>query len=237
MPRKKSPIVKTKRDEDGLIVQPKVNYVFNEDGMIDWRKMVKTEHLVPNRQRTSETDVTKLEDSQLLVLLAGFKELAQVRGFTDVSYDVVSPSPDYVVATCRIGWIANYETENEPVCFSAIGDASPHNTTSFARNFLGPIAENRAFVRCVRNFLKINVTGADEIGNAKVGMAESVSEGGSDPASLLQSAMTEKGFSFEKVKAKLLAEDYPEADSFEGVKDIPKAKIFELIGRIKNAKV
>lgn len=237
MPRKKSPIVKTKRDDDGLIVQPKVEYVFNEDGLIDWRKMVKTEHLVPNRQRTQETDVTKLEDSQLLVLLAGFKELAQIRGLTSVDYDVKSPSPDYVVATCKISWIPNYETEGNPVTFSAIGDASPNNTTNFAKNFLGPIAENRAFVRCVRNFLRINVTGADEIGNVKLGMAEPASETGSDPASLLQAAMTEKGFSFEKVKAKLVAEGWPEADSLETVKDIPKAKIFELIGRIRNAKV
>tara|TARA_Y100000593_G_scaffold30239_1_gene59943 strand:- start:453 stop:1163 length:711 start_codon:yes stop_codon:yes gene_type:complete len=235
MPRKKA-VLKTQRDDNGLIVTPKVEYVFNEDGMIDWRKMVKTEHLVPNRQRTQETDVSKLEDSQLLVLLAGFKELAQIRGFTSVEYDVHSPSSDYVVATCRINWIPNYETENNSVTFSAVGDASPNNTSNFAKYFLGPIAENRAFVRCVRNFLRINVTGADEIGSAQLTSNDAAADNASDPVGLLQQAMNEKGFSFEKVKSKLLAEKYPSAETIQSVKDIPKAKIFELIGRIKSAK-
>ncbi len=235
MPRKKA-VAKTQRDENGLIVTPKVEYVFNEDGMIDWRKMVKTEHLVPNRQRTQETDVSKLDDSQLLVLLAGFKELAQIRGFTSVAYDVQSPSSDYVVASCKIDWIANYETEDKPVTFSAVGDASPNNTSNFAKFFLGPIAENRAFVRCVRNFLRINVTGADEIGSAKLNMDDQSSDSSSDPVSLLRQTMKEKGFSFEKVKARLVTEKYPEAEAFSSVSDIPKAKIFELIGRIKSAK-
>ena len=67
----------TKRDQDGLIEG--MDYVFNEGGQIDWRKMVKQEFLVANRDRTSESDVTKLEDNQLLILLGGIKELAQIR--------------------------------------------------------------------------------------------------------------------------------------------------------------
>ena len=140
---------KIKRNDSGLISGSSVDYVYNEDGFVDWRKMVNTDHLVPNKQKTSETDVSKLEDHQLIILLAGIKELAQIRGYTNIRYQVTSPSPDYVVATCSIDWIPNYETEDRVVTFSAIGDASPHNTQSFAKFFLGPIAENRAFVRCV----------------------------------------------------------------------------------------
>ena len=88
---------KIDRNEDGLING--VDYLFTEDGLIDWRKMVKPGHLVPNKDRTSETDVTKLKDYQLIILLGGIKELAQIRGYTDVTYDVTSPSSDYVVAT------------------------------------------------------------------------------------------------------------------------------------------
>ena len=61
-----------KRDSNGLLEG--VDYVFTEDGLIDWRKMVKTEYLVSNRDRTSETDVTKLTDAQLIILLGGIKE-------------------------------------------------------------------------------------------------------------------------------------------------------------------
>ena len=143
---------KIKRDDNGLISDGSVEYTFNENGFIDWRKMIKAEHLVPNAQKTNETDVTKLKDTELIILLAGIKDLAQVRGFTDVRYDVQTPSADFVVATCSIKWIPNYETEDKEVTFSAIGDAGAHNTHGFGQSFLGPMAENRAFVRCVRNF-------------------------------------------------------------------------------------
>ena len=58
--------VKTiKRDANGLLSG--VDYVFNESGLIDWRKMIKSEYLVPNKDRTNETDVTKLKDYQLII--------------------------------------------------------------------------------------------------------------------------------------------------------------------------
>ena len=67
------------RDGDGLVADGSVEYKFTDDGLIDWRKMIKTEFLVPNKSRTSETDVTKLKDWQLIILLGGIKELAQIR--------------------------------------------------------------------------------------------------------------------------------------------------------------
>ncbi len=230
---------KIDRNEDGLING--VDYLFTEDGLIDWRKMVKPEHLVPNKDRTSETDVTKLKDYQLIILLGGIKELAQIRGYTDVTYNVTSPSSDYVVATCTITWKPNYETEGESVVFSAIGDASPHNTNSFARNFLGPIAENRAFVRCVRNFLKINIVGKEELGGADAPPTATntsmvTADTSMDPRSMLQTVMNEKGVSFEKVKAKLVAEGFDGAEDLSGLEQIPKLKAFELIERLKKVK-
>jgi len=222
-------VKKINRDDNGLING--VNYIFNEDGMIDWRAMVRPEHLVPNRDRTSETDVTKLKDSELIILLAGIKELAQIRGYTDVDYVVTSPSPDYVAATCRISWIPNYETEDNTVTFSSIGDASPNNTKSFAKYFLGPIAENRAFVRCVRNFLKINIVSQEELGNAK--MAETSTETATTPQNILGEIMKDKGISFDAVKNKLVKENYDDVENIRSIVDIPKAKIFELIERMK----
>tara|TARA_B100001939_G_scaffold26302_1_gene21314 strand:+ start:173 stop:889 length:717 start_codon:yes stop_codon:yes gene_type:complete len=235
MPRKKNvKRVAVERDDSGLITQPEVNYVFNEDGTVNWRKMVKEEFLVPNKQRTQETDVSKLEDNQLIILLGGIKELAQIRGYTNVRYEVTSPSPDYVVATCSIDWIPNYETENRNVTFSAIGDASPSNTQSFAKFFLGPIAENRAFVRCVRNFLKINIVAQEELGNTKI-FEDSSNESSlqTDPKHLLESVMKDKGVSFDQIKTKLSSEGIKEASSYSSLADIPKPKVFELIDRIK----
>ena len=224
------------RLQNGLIKG--VKYAYNENGLIDWRKMVKPEYLVPNRQRTKETDVTKLEDKDLLILLGGIKELAQIRGYTSLEYDVEVPSSDYVVAVCRIVWTANYETEGNSVMFSAIGDASPSNTSAFARFFLGPIAENRAFVRCVRNFLKINIVGQEEMSNLSNGSStESLGEvsgvGQVDVKACLSDLLKSKSVPFEKVRDRLVKENYPNAEGFEKVEDIPKLKAYELIKLIK----
>ena len=229
-----------RRDKNGLLTN--VDYVFNDDGLIDWRKMIKSEFLVPNKDRTSETDVTKLKDYQLIILLGGIKELAQIRGYTSVSYDVVSPSPEYVAATCSITWKPNYETEGEGVVFSAVGDASPHS--GFGQMFLAACAENRAFVRCVRNFLRINIVAQEELqGNS------SKSSGGkgltnpydspevkNNPHAILGNSMKEKGISFDILKQKLVEEDFKDAEDLSEVSDIPKSKVFELIERIKKVK-
>lgn len=230
MAPKKTKVKEFKRDDDGLLIGTK--YVFNEEGLVDWRKMVKHEFLVSNRQRTKELDVSKLEDKDLLILLGGIKELAQIRGYRSLEYDVHSPSPDYVVASCKITWLPNFETEGNEITFSAIGDASPNNTQSFAKFFLGPIAENRAFVRCVRNFLRINIVGQDEMGNVKL-LDEAPSENSSDPRHLLSSVMKEKGVSFDVLKNKLIKEKFESAEHFKSIEDIPKFKIFELIKRLK----
>jgi len=224
------------RNTDGLLDD--VDYEFTEDGLIDWRKMIKPEHLVSNKDRTGETDVTKLKDYQLIILLGGIKELAQNRGYTDVRYDVKAPSPEYVVATCSITWTPNFETEGREVTFSAIGDASPNNTKSFAKNFLGPIAENRAFVRCVRNFLKINIVGQEELGDAKMisEAAGSANSSSTDPKNILQSLMKDTGVSFSDIKGRLEKEEYKGVEKISSIGDIPKIKVFELIERLKKAK-
>ena len=233
-----TPNEKLKRNEDGLLSNPPVDYVFNEDGSVNWRKMVRTEFLVANKQRTQQTDVSQLEDRDLLILLGGIKELAQIRGFTDVCYTVHTASQEYFSTTCTIEWIPNYETENKVVSFSALADAHQDNTYSFASNFLAATAENRAFVRCVRNFLKINIVGQEEMGGGKQVFSQTTAKASapktdSDPTSLLQKVMDSKGVSFDMVKTRLLDEDFPKADSFESTKDIPKTKTFELIARLK----
>ena len=222
-----------KRNEFGLLENPPIPYVFNEDGYVNWRKMIRPEFLVANKQRTQETDISKLEDKDLLILLGGIKELAQIRGFTCVSYDVPEAGPNYVIASCYINWIGNYETSNVDVSFQSLADASPDNTQSFARNYLAAIAENRAFVRCVRNFLKINIVGQEEVG-VKV-----IEEPGSDnpisPAAVLHNLMKEKGISFDQIQKRLIKDKYEKAEELASINEISKPQIFELIERIKKA--
>lgn len=222
------------RNKYGLIDDKTLNYVFNDDGSINWRRMVKIEHLVPNRQKTQETDVSKLQDKDLLILLGGIKELAQIRGYTSVEYKVVAASENYFATSCRITWLPNYETGGKEIIFESLADATANNTKSFARFFLAAIAENRAFVRCVRNFLKINIVGQEELGDAKLLYdSSSPNENPTSPHALLEKVMKDKSVNFDQLKKKLIKESFDNAENLNSILDIPKAKIFELIERIK----
>ncbi len=161
---------KYKRNEHGLLES--VDYVFNQDGSVNWRAMINPEHLYPNkdwfeyRKMPVPDSVEGLDDNQLLIKLSGIKELARLRGFHNVTYDVSESSDSRVVVQCMISWIENYES-NGTQAFASIANATTNNTNGFAAKFLECIAENRAFVRCVRNFLNIHIVGGDEIDSSK----------------------------------------------------------------------
>lgn len=160
-----------KRNEHGLIES--IDYSFNQDGSVDWRAMVSSEHLYPNkdwfemRKMPIPKSTEGLDDSQLLIKLAGIKELAKLRGINNVFYTVEESSEDRCVVCCNISFMPNYESNCNFVSFSSIANATLHNTNGFAGKFLECIAENRAFVRAVRNFLGIHIVGADEIDSSK----------------------------------------------------------------------
>lgn len=159
--------MKYKRNESGLVEG--VEYKYNEDGSINWRAMISAEHLYPNkgwfeaRNQPMPNSTEGLEDYQLLIKLSGIKELAKLRGFLNVSYDIVKCDIDHVAIKCTIDWLGNFESENQSITFQDIANATAYNTSNFAQKFLETIATNRAFVRCVRNFLNIHIVGADEI--------------------------------------------------------------------------
>jgi hypothetical protein len=221
-----------KRNEYGLIEG--IEYFYTPEGTIDWRKMISPKFLVPNKQnfekrgKPAPESINGLDDRDLLILLQGIKTIAQIRGFCSVNYNVVSPSSDCVLAVCSICWMENFETENRPVIFSAIGDATPVNCTSFGKAFLGPVAENRAFVRAVRNFLKINIVSQEEMGNPLSSDAES-----DTTSEKLSQTMAECGISFVQIKNKLVEEQFPGIEKILTINDIPKIKKLELLGRLK----
>ena len=180
-----------------------------------------------------------MDDSQLLILLGGIKELANIRGYSKVEYKVFNCTQNHVAVSCKITWLPNFETSNNSVEFESLADAHLDNTKSFAKDFLMAIAENRAFVRAVRNFLRINILGSDELGDTKnqtVVHTESGTENAiaaSHPANVLKEAMSKANISFEKIKETMTKEGVEEAASWSGVSDIPHKTIFSLIQRIK----
>lgn len=185
-----------KRDEHGLLENKK--YIFNEDGSVDWRSMIKEEHLFPNRgwfesrKQRMPKSIDGLGDHQLLIKLSGIKELAKLRGFTSCHYETVKCDHDHVAVSCSIQFIGNYETNGHSVLFEDMANATLNNTSSFATKFLETIACNRAFVRCVRNFLNIHIVGDDEIDKSdsiQVGLSSASSL---SPQGMLKSMLQNK---------------------------------------------
>lgn len=249
--KKTTPFGKYKRNQHGLL--DGVNYEFNEDGSINWRAMIKSEFLYPNkdwfegRRQQVPASIEGLNDKQLLIMLGGIKELAKLRGFNNVSYTISHISEDYVVAKCQISWIGNYETDDRTIIFEDVANATADNTDDFCIKFLETIACNRAFVRCVRNFLNIHIVGADEIDKSKnrvidlgdmlVSTAIPVT-----PQGALEKAVNEKLKinSFEDFKEHLralwISEKYrnEEAKNWNSFKDVP-AKESRVLLKIINA--
>ena len=166
----------TKYSRNSLGLLQSVDYKFNEDGSVNWRAMVDSKHLFPNkswfeaRNKPMPRSVDGLQDNQLLIKLAGIKELAKLRGYNSVRYNVVKCEKDHVAIKCEISWVPNFENPSQEsdylpasTQFEDVANATTENTSSFATKFLETIAANRAFVRCVRNFLNVHIVGDDEI--------------------------------------------------------------------------
>jgi hypothetical protein len=180
------------RDDNGLLKN--IQYIFDEDGGVNWRKMVQDEHLFPNAKYFNGNPPTSIEgipDNKLLIKLSGIKELARLRGFSDISYDVVKCELDHVAVICKMNFIPNYETGGSPVSFQDMANATLDNTHDFGQNFLETIACNRSFVRCVRNFLNVHIVGADEIGKDST---KRKSSGGATKPALSPQAMLDTAF-------------------------------------------
>ena len=220
-------------------------FIRNEDGSVNWRKMVKPEHVVVNQQYVSEIErvygkpvselaIESLDDKYLLILLAGIKELARLRGISSVNYCNVVATPDFVSVGCRITW-KPFEEETQFIVFEDGADATIQNTSGFAKDFLTAIAYNRAFVRAVRNFLNIHITGKDEIGSPKKVSSEEIqSASETDPRSVLAAKIQKGGKTFEDFKAWWASsQGNPDAENWKSVKDIPSNEVWTILGVFK----
>ena len=230
------------RDEHGLLKN--VQYIFNDDGSVNWRAMIKNEHLFPNRGwfESRGKDVPNsaqgLKDHQLLIKLSGIKELARLRGFSSLSFWAERCEENHVAITCNMTFIPNYETGDKEITFQDMANATLENTSSFATKFLETIACNRAFVRCVRNFLNVHIVGDDEID--KSDNSPSASKEHLSSALSPHSVLEKKFIVFDELKSKLRelwsANKYKNDDvkKWTDFSDIPPKEARILIGLINS---
>lgn len=231
-----------KRDKWGLLEG--IKYQFRDDSTVDWRAMIKPEYTVFNALLINEIQlkylkaikdikVEEVDDKYLLVLLAGFKELAAIRGYTSVTYNIAHADINYAATSCRIEWIPNYETFEQKLIFESMADASPQTTTGFGQNYLLAMAENRAFCRCVRNSLGIHVVAFDEISPKTIAPQNASAAPVAAASTMLKSVLDEKKISFIQLKEKWVEMGNDEAKKWNSLDDIPAETIFKILGKIK----
>jgi hypothetical protein len=224
---------KIERDENGLIKG--ADYKFNELGGVDWRSMIPSAYLYPNKEKTAETDVSKLKDAELIITLAGIRFLAKLRGYNSYHFAIHNASEHYASVRCSIDWVANYETEGRPVSSDGVAGASFENTNDFARKFLIEIASNRSFCRAVREFLNISIVSQEELGARQDSQPAATTENKDNPHAKLEKALKEKGLDFDWLKAKLVESKDISAE-INSITEIPKEKLLNIIERVQKFK-
>lgn len=230
------------RDQYGLI--PTVQYHFDEMGFVDWRKMVKDEYVVLNRYALAEKEIdvstlteeelndwkSKAKDEEKLIKLAGFKEVAWLRGIQSVTYQVISTTDASVTVIATISWLPNFENETFGVVSSGVATANIINTEEKYAKYLSSIAENRAFVRAVRNGLRIHSLGQDEINNDE---PVNVNTSGPTPQSALAKVMEQKNLSFEKVKENAIKKGFEWDENWKTIADLDKKTAISIFSGIQ----
>jgi hypothetical protein len=207
-----------------------LTYVKDEFGFVDWRALIPKQFLFINEEKYKLSgkevpeSIEGVDDSMILIMLGGIKWLARARGYKSISFDLISTTPHPVVK-CSIDWAPNFE-HPMGVHYEEIASCNPQNADAFSLKYAESIAANRAFVRCVRNFLNINIVGDEEI--FKNGLEKEPnsdvpqnSPATIDPQSIFVKICKEKGMSFEDIK-KLCVEIEPTMDDCENETDLIK---------------
>lgn len=232
-----------KRLENGLVEG--IDYKY-ENGRINWRAMVPKEFLYINVQHKDRLEkrlnkkfeditVEEVDDKELILLLGGIRYLMELRGINSLYSSIFSASQDYAAVNCQIEFIPNLENPTG-LTYSDNACAHLNNTRNFAQQYLIEMASNRAMCRVVRAALRISVVSKEEL---LEGLDES--NGNSDqnsfgPYQTIERLMSEKKKTFEDLKEKLITSGDEEANSYTKLKDIPPAKIFKLIEKLKKVK-
>lgn len=166
------PRAKNIRDYDNMLP---IEYPKDEIGFIEWRKLLGLEYISLNRSSFAkrgidinilskeEIDKYKREspEEDLMIKLAGFRLLAKIRGFSDISYEI-KEFHNGPVCVCKITWIPNIESQYISST-SGVSSASVDNVAKSFQHSLEAIASNRAFIRAVREGLNIFAVGEDEM--------------------------------------------------------------------------
>ncbi len=195
------------------------------DNRIEWYKLIDPRHIVFNSAPKMADAILKaygkpakdlvygdliaagieVDPRHVLVLLMGFLELADLRGYLSATpriAHVVSYPPEAAICSCEctIDWVPNEEDPNGKVSYGT-ADATMENTGGWG--YLSAMAGNRALVRAVRQGLRIPMMSFDELAKKDSAIPEATAPAKtlSLSASTLQKAADSAKLTFEQMKS------------------------------------
>lgn len=241
-----------KRNKDGLV--DGFNYSFDANGRINWKSHIGQQWLRVKDDKIKEVEarygkkikdinLSEIEDYYLYVKLGGYNEVARLRGFDSLTHSVDYVDGQKAVVTCTMHFIPNVEDTNGLTC-AGVASGSIYNIKPEFASFMETFAENRAFARCVRRALNINIVAEEELGKGLTLVTSdesvpSLPEGDSTKAyGYLAKLCTEKGITFDQLKTrsagiKSMLKSNP--GDWSEWKDIPKIDIWTLVEKVKSA--
>lgn len=231
-----------------------VQYAKNDDGTINWKAHLSSKWLRVKDDKVKEVetryskklrdiDLSTLDDYYLYVKLGGYNEVARLRGFDSLTHSVDYVDGQKAVITCTMHFVPNPEEPNGLTC-AGVASGSVYNIKPDFAAFMETIAENRAFARCVRRALNINIVAEEELGkgqtlptaqNAAPDAPANEETASLKPYAVLKTRCTELGTNLDAVKVsakgiKSLLKSDP--DQWVDWADIPKTDVWTLMGKI-----
>lgn len=158
-------------------------YRYGPDGRIDWRACVDPRFLYIAREHEdkvvkqqgkalADIDILSVKDDWLRIRVGGLNQLAHLRGVRSCTYPHVQTRDGHCTVSCQMTFVPNVESNMEPETWSSIASACRASMDKQFLPYLETFAENRAFSRCVKRALQINILSDIEIGGDGKKMAE-----------------------------------------------------------------
>jgi hypothetical protein len=263
-----------RNDTTGLVEG--VEYPRLPNGRIDWKALINPVHITFNAKNpklATEISTTygapadtlvyadvvakqPVADKHILVLLAGFIEVAELRGYQASEVTQLAVDQGIVAVGHSITWLPNEEEPNGKTS-SGTADATLDNTGGFG--YLAAMAGNRAFVRAVKNGLGIRILGFDEIAKKDDALPEAgnapspqVVTSPGNPIAILKRTASECGFTLEDVRKsaskryiketeasakdpKTIRTIETDPSTWKSFDDVPKRDCLVLVEAMKNA--
>ena len=186
-----------------------------------WRDIIDKKYLYVNRQYFIDRnqDVPrmskKLKDEEILIKLGGIRQLLNHVGYSSVKFEIHDAQKDHVAATCVITFLP----EGKEVTYSGVASVHEGNADFFSQSYAAAVCSNRAFVRCVRNFLNINVVCDEELNPEEREEGHTQSSLPVNPRAILAKTLDKNNLTLKDFKDKYLSKHMKD-DEMEEIVDV-----------------